>query len=396
MECGMNDGASSEGWSETVLALIAVSIIAVSCFFCRSGISELLGAGPDGSVPGMWAMVALLVSAAALPAINLFLKSWRISSLEVLLLTVLAFALVGAFIGFVFGFVYQIDEYPLWQHAAIVMLAFGALVSLACLVLPDPDFEEEDGFCRVTDSTYPHLCSIYGRLCSKAGIQEPPPLYVGDMDSCNAFAFGKFRSRQGIIILKPMLGILDDDEIEGVLGHELSHLIHHDSAVNTVTSTCARALTAFSVVMGFAALVASAILGAGGSSSKSSNGGFAYLLIFVILLPVVIVGAVLWASVPLSMMVMAPGMSRSREFGADEGSALITGKPMALASALRKLDDVNAGRRTSLKPGVTADQMIGDPFVGTRMKLKERLMSTHPSTEERIRRLECLDERMRG
>lgn len=96
------------------------------------------------------------------------------------------------------------------------------------------------------------------------------------------------------------------------------------------------------------------------------------------------------------MMVMAPGMSRSREFGADEGSALITGKPMALASALRKLDDVNAGRRTSLKPGVTADQMIGDPFVGTRMKLKERLMSTHPSTEERIRRLECLDERMRG
>lgn len=312
-------------------------------------------------------------------------------------MTVLAFALVGVFVGYVFGFFYQVDEYPLWQHTMLIALASGVVVSAVCLLMPDPGFDEKEGFSRVTDCNYSRLNSIYEGLCRKAGIQEQPPLYVGNWNSFNAFAFGKYRSRQGIIVLEPLLHILDDDEIEGILGHELSHLMHHDMAITTVASTCARALTMFSAVMGIAALVSSFILGAGGSSSfKNGGGGFFYLLMFVILLPVIIVGAVLWVSVPLAMIVMAPGMSRSREYGADEGSAMMTGKPMALVSALKKLECANRNSRTSLKPGVTTDQMIGDPFIGTKMKFKERLMSTHPSTEDRIRRLEALERKLHG
>lgn len=393
----MNDGSLSEGWSKVLSVVAVLALIAVSCFIFRYDILDLFGMGPGDVAPGMWVMMALLVSVAATPVLNLFLESWRIDSLEVILMTVLAFASVGVFIGYVFGYFYQIDEYPLWQHTMLIMLALGVAVSAACLIVPDRRFDPEQGFSRVTDHNYPRLNSIYDGLCRKAGIRERPPLYVGYWDSFNAFAFGKYRSRQGIVVLEPLLHMLDDDEIEGILGHELSHLLHHDIAVTTVTSTCARALTAFSVVMGVAALASSFILGAGGStSSKSSGGGFAYLLMLVILLPVVIVGAVLWVSVPLAMIAMAPGMSRSREYGADEGSAMITGKPMALVSALRKLEHANRVSGTSLKPGVTTDQMIGDPFVGTRMRLKERLLSTHPSTDDRIRRLEALEKKLHG
>lgn len=236
-----------------------------------------------------------------------------------------------------FGYFDQIDEYLLWQHTMLIMLGLGAVVSAACPIVADRRFDAEKGFSRVTDYNYPRLNSIYDGLCRKAWVRERPPLYAGNWDSFNAFAFGKYRSRRGIVVLEPPLRMLDDDEIEGALGHELSHLPHHDIAVITVTSMCAMALTAFSVVMGIAALASSFILGAGVSiSSKNSGGGFAYLLMFVILLPVIIVGAVLWASVPLAMIAMAPGMSRSREYGADEGSATIMGKPTPLASALRK------------------------------------------------------------
>ena len=397
MGYGMNDGPLSEGWSKVASAVAVLALIAVSCFVFRYDAMGMFGIGPEDVVPGMWVMLALLISVAAIPILNAFLESWRIDSLEVVLMTVLAFASVGFFIGFVFGYFYQIDEYPLWQHTMLIMLGLGAAVSAACLIVPDRRFDAEKGFSMVTDYNYPRLNSIYDGLCRKAGVRERPPLYVGNWDSFNAFAFGKYRSRQGTVVLEPLLRMLDDDEIEGVLGHELSHLLHHDIAVTTVTSTCARALTAFSVVMGIAALASSFILGAGGStSSKNSGGGFVYLFMLVILLPVIIVGAVLWASVSLAMIAMAPGMSRSREYGADEGSAMITGKPMALASALRKLEHANRVSGTSLKPGVTTDQMIGDPFVGTRMRLKERLLSTHPSTDDRIRRLEALEKKLHG
>ena len=392
----MIDDSDRRGRLKTVISVVVVMAAVTVCFQCRYDIMEWLQPHIGNVLPGIWVMTALVASVILLPVANLFLRSWRISSFEVLLLTVLSFALVGAFIGAIFGIFYQIDEYPLWQHTMLAMMALGAVAAVACLLVPDPKFDGRRGFVKVDGCSNPRLDAIYSELCRKAGVDRPL-LYVGKMDSFNAFAFGKYRKRQGIVILEPLLEIMDDEEIEGILGHELSHLMHHDSAVKSITSTCARTLTMFSYVMGILALVSSLILGAGGSkSSRKGDEGMAYLFILLVLIPVIIVGAVLWISVPLAMMVMTPGMSRTREFGADEGSAMITGNPLALARALMKLEHANSGFRTSLKPGVTTDLMISDPFSGSRLNLRERLMSTHPSTAERVARLETIHKKMNG
>jgi len=93
---------------------------------------------------------------------------------------------------------------------------------------------------------------------------------------------------------------------------------------------------------------------------------------------------------------MAPGLSRSREFGADEGSAMITGNPLALASALTKMDLAYTMIKTGLKPGTRTDLMIIDPFDPKKMKLKDRLLRSHPGTADRVKRLEMLDKKMRA
>lgn len=393
----MTDRYDSGGGLKAAISAAIIAVVVAACFQYRYYITDWLRPYLGNVVPEMWIMAALVLSAIVLPIVNAVMRSWRISSLEVLLLMIISFALVGAFIGYIFGFFYMIDEYPLWQHAMLAMMAVGAVAAVACLLVPDPKFSPGNGFVEVDEDTDPRLHAIFSDLCGKAGV-EPPPLYIWNAKSYNALAFEKYRKRQGIIILAPMLDIMDDDELEGILGHELSHLIHRDSAVMSVASICARTLAAFSCVMGILALISSAILGSAGSSksSKSGDAGMLYLLMVVALIPIVIVGAVLWISVPLAMVVMVPGISRTREYGADEGSAMITGKPLALASALLKLDEANRRIRTSLRPGVTADLMISDPFSGSRMKLKERLMSTHPSIADRVIRLEALNAKMKG
>ena len=394
----MKEKNGSRAW-RYVAALLFIAALASVFWLLRDRMREFYDCYLAYALPGTWLLVALVAAAIIIPCINAVLKSWRASSLEVVLLMTLSFALIGAFIGYVFGFFWQIDEFPLWQHTMLAMMGLGALAAVVCLLYPDPDPSKMEGLTKVDRNNEPRLYSIMEGLCGKAGCPMPP-LYIDERKELNAYTFGKYKSRQGIVIMRPMLAFLEDDEIEGILGHELSHMLHRDVALMTSASTCARVLCAFSVVVGIVSLVGTAILGASASSSskKSSDGGegILFLILLVIFIPIIIVGAVLYLAVPLAAVTMAPGLSRSREFGADEGSAMITGNPLALASALTKMDLAYTMIKTGLKPGTRADLMIIDPFDPKKMKIKDRLLRSHPGTADRVKRLEMLDKKMRA
>lgn len=399
----MDIHTDDSGKRKALAALILLTIVAIACYAGRSRIRSFYNEHFLDALPGTWYVFLLVVVIVILVVANRFLRSWRVSSLEVVLLMVLSFGLIGAFVGLVFGYFWQIDEYPLWEHCMVAMTAVGALAALICLLTPERDREGERGYTRVDPTSDPRLYGMMEDLCSRAGC-EMPPLYILDIDVCNAYAYGKFGRHKGIVVMRPLLNILDDDELEGILGHELTHILHHDVAVMTMASTCARVLCVFSAVMGVMAMAAGTILASNGSgktrrrsgSNASGAAAIIYILMFVFLIPIVITGIVLYASVPLAAITMAPGLSRSREYGADEGSALITRKPMALASALMKLDDYCRGHRVSVKPSAVTDRMITDPFLGTKLKLKDRILRTHPSTADRVRRLQALEKRING
>ena len=381
-----------------LLALAIVVVVLAICYWNIGEIASLYYRYFPEAMPDTWFLFALMAVVIVIACVNALLKSWRIGSLEVMLLMVLSFALIGAFIGYVFGYFWQIDEYPLWQHTMLAMMGLGAIVSVVCLLIPDSSIASK-GLTEVDAYNEPRLYSIMEGLCEKADCPMPH-LYVSEQNEFNAYAFGKYGKKRGIVVMRPLMDLLDDDELEAVLGHEMSHIMHRDVPLMVVASTCARTLSVFASVMGLLALISGLMIGAGAastSSRKSNDGsGLVFLFILVILIPIVIVGAILYISVPLAAVTMAPGLSRRREYGADEGSAMITGKPMSLATALVKMDVAYAKIGTSLKPGVTTDLMISSPFVKSKMKLKERLLSSHPSTEERVKRLKALDGKLNG
>lgn len=141
---------------------------------------------------------------------------------------------------------------------------------------------------------------------------------------------------------------------------------------------------------------AMALLGAGSGKSSGSSGGIIFLIMCVILIPVMVVCLVMCLALPSASAIMRYGVSRSREYGADEGSARLTGKPMALASALMKLEQGCSAQTNTFRDSSSANLWIVNPFGKFRKRFINSLMDTHPSTADRIRRLEELEREING
>lgn len=120
----MKDKNGSRAW-RYVAALLFIAALASVFWLLRDQIKEFYDCYLAYALPGTWLLVALVAAVIIIPCINAVLKSWRASSLEVVLLMTLSFALIGAFIGYVFGFFWQIDEFPLWQHTMLAMMGLG-------------------------------------------------------------------------------------------------------------------------------------------------------------------------------------------------------------------------------------------------------------------------------
>lgn len=216
---------------------------------------------------------------------------------------------------------------------------------------------------EVTPTEAPGLYGIVRGLVERA--QMPmPKVYIVDTPMPNAFATGRKPSHAAVAATTGIMRILDRDELEAVMAHELSHVRNRDTLISSVAATIAGVIT-------FVANMAQWSLIFGGNDDDGGN----------------IVGVIAMAILaPIAAMIIQMAISRSREFGADAGGAELTGHPMALASALSKLEGASGRVQADVNPS-TAHMFIVNPLKGKKLA---SLFSTHPSTEERIARLSAM------
>jgi heat shock protein HtpX len=212
------------------------------------------------------------------------------------------------------------------------------------------------------DPRFRELHSIVQGLADRAGIPKPR-LYVSPSPQPNAFATGRNPDNAAVAVTMGILPILDRRELEGVLAHELSHVQNRDILISSVAATIGAVITWIAHLAFFVPL--------GGDDDEGGN-PLAGLLMLIL--------------APIAAMLIQMAISRSREFGADSTGATITQDPMALASALRKIEAYSRGTPPATTNPSTAHLFISNPFKGGVGVGK--LFSTHPSTAERVQRLE--------
>lgn len=211
--------------------------------------------------------------------------------------------------------------------------------------------------------TFWRLAPIVKGLCDRMGLPMPR-LWVIDQDEPNAFATGRNPSHASVAVTRGLLQYMNDGEIEGVLAHELGHVKNRDILISSVAATIAAAIT-------WAAHMAFFFGGRRDDDDEGSN-------------PIAAIAMMLLAPFAAGLIQMA--ISRTREFSADATSAQYTGDPGKLISALRKLESGSQQIPMDVSPSMSHMYII-KPLTGASMS---RLFSTHPSTEERIARLESL------
>lgn len=218
-----------------------------------------------------------------------------------------------------------------------------------------------------TDDT--GLVRTVRRLAHKAGIPMPR-VYLIDSPVPNAFATGRNPQHAAVAATSGIVEMLSEHELEGVLGHELSHVIHRDILLSTVAATMAGAIMMLRQMAWWGAM-----FGGMGRRDRNERGGGLELLVVMIV-------------APLAATLIQLAISRSREFDADKGGAELTGDPLSLASALGKISVGNAQARVPLTSNPsTAHLFICNPLKGEGLMA---LFSTHPPTAERIKRLEAM------
>jgi heat shock protein HtpX len=223
------------------------------------------------------------------------------------------------------------------------------------------------GAQEVEAAQAPELFAMVQRLAQRAQIPMPR-VYIIPEDTPNAFATGRDPQHAAVAVTEGIMRLLDREELAGVLGHELSHVYHRDTLIMTVAATLAGALSHLASMAMWGTML-------GGRSSDNEEGGN----------PLAGILGIVIAPIAASLIQMA--ISRSREFLADERGARLCGNPLALASALRKIETWSRQIPMAAGSPATAHLFIINPFSGGGLV---RLFSTHPSTDERIARLQAL------
>ncbi len=216
----------------------------------------------------------------------------------------------------------------------------------------------------VTREQVPRLYEVLERLCGKANLPMPK-LYVIPQPAPNAFATGRNPRHASVAVTQGLLELMNDEELEGVIAHELSHVRNYDILTTSVAATLAGAIT-WIAEMGRWAM----IFGGGARDDEDRGGGIAALLMLIL--------------APLAALVIQLGISRQREYAADASGARMVGHPYGLISALQKLGAYNKKIPMNVSPA-TSSLFIVAPLSAGQVFMS--LFSTHPPLEDRIETL---------
>ena len=218
---------------------------------------------------------------------------------------------------------------------------------------------------QVTKENAPKFYNLVEELSQKASLPMPKVYIINDQTP-NAFATGRNPQNAAVAATTGILQGLNNEELGGVIAHELSHIKNRDILTGTIAATLVGTITYLAQMAGWAAMFS------GGRSNDDERGGGISSLVLMIL-------------APIAATLIQLAISRSREFAADEGAANITGNPLSLASALGKISRVNQIKAVDHVNPSTAHMFIVNPLKGGGLA---KLFSTHPPVEERIKRLQ--------
>lgn len=251
------------------------------------------------------------------------------------------------------------------QRGMAIALVFAAVGNFVSYFFSDKIALAMYGAQPVTREELPRAYDVVERMTQRIGLPMPK-IYVIPSDSPNAFATGRNPSHASVAVTQGILNLLDDEELEGVLAHELGHVRNRDILISSVAATIAGAIT----FLARSAMWFGIFGGYGDRDDRDRGGGLAALLMMIL--------------APIAALLIQMAVSRSREYEADHTGANFTHNPYALARALEKLDTWSKRRPLEASPS-TAHLFIVQPLVGGDMLAN--LFSTHPPIAKRIERL---------
>ena len=290
---------------------------------------------------------------------------------------IIGFVVFITAIGFALG--YYLDYRGIGNNYSILFMVFALILAtimsfssyyysdkiVLSLTRARPISREED----------PRIYYMVEGLTIAAGLPMPK-IYAIEDEGMNAFATGRNPKNSVVVFTRGLLNNLNDEELKGVISHELSHIKNYDILLGTIIVILVGMVTIISNI-----ILRSFIFGGRGRRSNTSSGGNLITVIFLV------VGIALLILSPIIATLIRLAISRNREFLADSTGALVSRYPAGLASALRKISSHSAVKTAN---GATAHLFIANPIAGKSKAFFSNLFNTHPPTEERIRRLESM------
>jgi heat shock protein HtpX len=269
-----------------------------------------------------------------------------------------------ALLGLLTGVLLVIGQIWGGQSGMILALGFAAVMNFGSYFFSDKIALSMSGAQPISRDEGPRIYQIVERLAGKANIPVPK-IYMIPTDSPNAFATGRNPNHASVAVTRGILDLCDDEEIEGVLAHELGHVRNRDILTSAIVATLAGAITLIARLVFWGEM-----FGFGGGGNDREGGALSMLAMMIL--------------APIAAILIQLAISRSREYEADATGAHITGNPQGLARALKKIDEWSKRVPMRVSPSM-AHMFICAPLTGREMF--SSLFSTHPPIKKRIERL---------